>query len=184
MIIYQITNSVNGNFYIGQTTKSPQERLRKHFYNARYGNETHLYAAIRKYGEEFFSISVIEETSELNEREVFWIKKLNPSYNMTLGGEGGDPSHFPNFKKSMREYHSKKPSYEYATYGMLNKNHSEESKMRISKSNSCPVMCEGIRYESVGDAEKSYPGIKLRSRLDDSRYPEFFRLKPKVSRPR
>lgn len=182
MIIYQITNNVNGNFYIGQTTKSVKERLQKHFYNARYGNKTYLYSAIRKYGEESFSISILEETTDLNIREMFWIHKLNPKYNMTLGGEGGNTSQSPNFKRSMQEYHSKKTSDDYATYGMMYKHHTAESKMKISKSNSCPVMCEKIRYESVGDAEKAYPGIKLRARLDNSRYPDFFRLKPKISR--
>lgn len=182
MIIYQITNTVNGKFYIGKTTKSAEERLRKHIYNARHGTETYLYRAMRKYGEDSFSISIIEETSDLNDREMFWIQTLNPDYNMTLGGDGGNISKSLTFKKSMEEYHSKKKSEDYATYGMLNKCHSTDSKMKISKSNSCPVMCEGIRYESVGDAEMAYPGIKLRSRLDDLRYPEFFRLKPKVSR--
>lgn len=46
--------------------------------------------------------------------------------------------------------------------------------------NMCPVMCEGIRYESVGDAEKAYPGSYIRRRFDSERWPEFYRLKEKV----
>ncbi len=184
MIIYQITNVVNGKRYIGKTTKSAEDRLKKHFYNAKSGQNTHLYKAIRKYGEASFTIEVVENTDEqqLNEREIFWISKLSPEYNMTIGGDGGDTSNSENFINSMNAYHSRLSPEDYATYGMLGKNHSLDSKRKISKSNSCPVMCEGKRYDSVGDAERAYPGIKLRNRLDSSRYPDFFRLKPKASR--
>jgi len=47
---------------------------------------------MRKYGIENFSIEQVEETSLLNEREIFWIdyyKSFEKGYNMTLGGEGG-----------------------------------------------------------------------------------------------
>lgn len=66
-------------------------RLAQHFKEAKYGNNRPLCRAIRKYGEQNFVISLIEETNTPNEREVFWIKELNTfkkGYNATTGGEG------------------------------------------------------------------------------------------------
>lgn len=52
-----------------------------------------LYSAIRKYGIENFKIEEIEECSDVivNEREVYWIEKLQTfknGYNATMGGDG------------------------------------------------------------------------------------------------
>lgn len=92
MIIYQITNIVNNKRYIGKTTKTITERFSSHLSNAKYGSKSYFHRALRKYGREKFKISIIEGDiiSEfiLNEREKFWIEKINPEYNMTKGGEG------------------------------------------------------------------------------------------------
>ena len=144
MIIYQITNNVNGKFYIGQTKKSVEERFKKHYYNAKYGSNTYLYKSMRKYGFENFSISVIEQTENLNEREVFWISELNPEYNMTSGGEGGDTSNSPNFKAGVKRYNLNKPKEAYATYGMRGKKLSQEAKDKISKSKWVPVILKEL----------------------------------------
>jgi hypothetical protein len=34
----------------------------------------------------------------------------------------------------------------------------------------------------VGAAEAAYPGIKVRSRLDNPKYPEFYRLRERTKR--
>jgi hypothetical protein len=179
MIIYQITNLVNNKFYIGKTTKTAEQRLQRHFYNAKSG-QTNLYRAIRKYGKEFFTISIIEETENLNEREMYWIQILKPHYNMTRGGDGAPGiSHSPNFKKAMQEYHSKLNPQDYATYGMLGKSQSENAKQKISKANSYPVVCDGVKYSSIKEAQLAYPGISVRKRLASAKYPNFYRLRPK-----
>ena len=54
----------------------------------------HFYYAIRKYGWDDFTTEILEEvTSDLAEREVYWIDYYNTfhgdGYNMTPGGEGG-----------------------------------------------------------------------------------------------
>lgn len=95
MNIYKITNIVNGKFYIGKTTKTIEERLKSHFNNARNSKlkKIYLYNAIRKYGKENFIIEKIDQAlteSELDEKEKHWISNLNPHYNMTSGGEGGN----------------------------------------------------------------------------------------------
>jgi len=181
MFIYKITNKVNGKTYIGKTSKSIEERFRRHFYHHKTGN-THLYRAMRKYGFDSFSVAMIEETSQLNEREIFWIKELQPEYNMTKGGDGGDSSKSLTFIKSIEVYHKNKSKESYATYGMLGKKQSQKFFESIKKSNSCPVMCEGVQYSSVGEAEKAYPGINLRKRLDNPKYPHFYRLRKRTRR--
>lgn len=186
MIIYKITNKVNGDFYIGKTSKSKEERIKKHFYNSSYGKETHLYNAIRKYGCDNFIIEEIEAKipeEKLDEREMFWINKLNPKYNMTSGGEGGNTSLSPNFIKSMQKYHSKKPKEEYATYGMKGKNQPEEAKKKVSKANSYPVVCEGKEFPSIKAAEEYYKNLgtpkSVRKRIDSPKHSDWYRIREK-----
>lgn len=90
--IYVITNDVNGKQYVGQTVRSIEERFKEHLDDSR-RLDYPLYRAMNKYGIEHFSTKQLEECSieELNDREIFWIKKLNTyynGYNATLGGGG------------------------------------------------------------------------------------------------
>lgn len=92
MYIYKITNIKNSKFYIGKTAKSNiDDRWRRHIYDSK-KYKSKLYNAINKYGKKCFTIEVIEEINDislLNEREKYWIKSLEPEYNMTEGGDGG-----------------------------------------------------------------------------------------------
>ena len=91
-LIYLITNIKNGNRYVGKTTKTCKSRMSRHITTARLGYTTRLAKTIRKYGSESFTIEMLEQVldeSMLNEREVFYIAKLKPEYNMTEGGDGG-----------------------------------------------------------------------------------------------
>lgn len=182
MVIYKITNIITNDFYIGKT-KNAEKRFYNHKYKATNNrSQTHFHRAIRKYGIENFIFSILEnvESEELlNEREIFWIKELNPHYNMTMGGDGGDTSNSLNYKEAIKKVHANKNRNEYATYGMQGKKHSDKTKNSLRKANSYPVSCEGTIYNSVGDAQKAYPGISIRKRLDSKKYPTFFRIKPK-----
>jgi group I intron endonuclease len=187
MLIYKIVNQITGDFYIGKTTKPKEERLQKHFYNSKYNSQTHLHRSIKKYGESNFIIEEIENSLPediLDEREKYWIKKLNPSYNMTVGGDGGDTHHSPNFIQSMKEYHSKKPKEEYATYGMKGKKQSQNFYKAIKKSNSNPVSIDGIEYESIKNATNilGWTEKRVRYRIDSPNYPNCFRLREKTKR--
>ena len=93
--IYCITNKINGKCYVGQSINIEQRwkahRTRPFCTNNSQYNSI-FYRAIRKYGLENFIFTVLEECSQdiLNEREVFWIKKLdsyNNGYNLTEGGD-------------------------------------------------------------------------------------------------
>jgi group I intron endonuclease len=95
-VIYKITNTLNGKFYIGQTKMRLSARWSKHKRDARAGAGWILAAAIRKYGHENFSLDVLDRHNsrdELNAAEVAWIQKLQPEYNCCAGGGGlGSPT--------------------------------------------------------------------------------------------
>lgn len=91
--IYKITNDINQKIYIGKTEFSIERRFKEHCKEAfRERNEKRpLYAAMQKYGIEHFHIELIEETSNPEEREIYWIEKYRSfknGYNATLGGDG------------------------------------------------------------------------------------------------
>lgn len=96
--IYLITNMVNGKYYVGQSIdiESRWQQHRTGCYNPNSSSyKTYFYQAIRKYGINNFSFSVIEECDEkeLDEREIYWIALLNSNqrdigYNITDGGDG------------------------------------------------------------------------------------------------
>lgn len=114
MFIYQIINNVNGHFYIGKTTKGVEVRFKQHCKLATSGSNTYLHRAMRLYGTESFSIQLIETVeSDLNKAEIRHISTLQPHYNMTTGGDGGDTSKSPNFISSLARRKSNKGlSYE------------------------------------------------------------------------
>ena len=97
-VIYLIRCVPTGKIYIGKTIETkPEDRWNNHLSLARTGRaKTHLANAIRKYGEDAFTFSVIEECheDELNERERYYIAFYRSNnrlfgYNMTDGGDGG-----------------------------------------------------------------------------------------------
>ena len=102
--IYCIENIITGDKYIGQS-KNISLRLQEHLSclrnNHHYYKKRHiptiLQKAWNKYGEENFKIYVLTycNQEELNEKEIYWIKKLKTDrtiygqgYNLTAGGAG------------------------------------------------------------------------------------------------
>lgn len=84
--IYVVTNNITKDQYVGKA-KSIRRRWYQHNNGSRSGNK-YLYRAIRKYGISNFTMSVVD-TEYSNEKEVYWIDKLKPKYNLTRGGDGG-----------------------------------------------------------------------------------------------
>mgnify|MGYP001170144436 CR=1 FL=1 len=96
MIIYLITNKVNGKKYVGKTSRDLDCRWREHQLAAK-KEEPDFYIArsIKHHGAENFTVKVIEECDSekaLAEAEIAWIAKLSThgpaGYNLTDGGEG------------------------------------------------------------------------------------------------
>lgn len=90
MIIYQLTNKLNGKSYIGQTVHTLHQRLKGH---ARHKRRSIIGNAIKKYGIQCFDSKILvyaNSLEELNYYEEALIAKLHtqrPSgYNIKLGG--------------------------------------------------------------------------------------------------
>ncbi len=91
--VYKITNDVNGKMYIGQTSRTLEERFDEHLneLNKKRSIGRPLYDAMRKYGVSHFHVDLIEETDSPKEREVYWVEyygTFKNGYNATLGGDG------------------------------------------------------------------------------------------------
>ena len=88
MIVYKITNLLDGKIYVGQTIRTLERRFKEHT-----EADSLIGKAIRKFGIENFSSEILETCqtkNQLNEREIFWIEKLNcktpNGYNVKDGG--------------------------------------------------------------------------------------------------
>ena len=98
--IYIIKNKINGLCYIGQSVDY-LTRFRKHKEEAKRHNYTYkspLYDDMYKYGVDNFEISILESKTNIpDEREIYWINKLNTiypnGYNLSTGG-----TRYPNLK--------------------------------------------------------------------------------------
>ena len=108
MIIYKAENKINGRIYIGKTVSDLTCRKRGHFKSAEKDSKLVFHCAIRKYGEENFEFSVLEECSsefDLNTKEKLYISKydsiLPNGYNMTPGGDG----HTKGYKSPVKGRH-------------------------------------------------------------------------------
>ena len=98
MIVYAVTNLINGKRYIGITEGTLARRWVWHKTAARAGAKTYLHAAMRKYGPESFKTEVLAQVMPgfdrgvLCEMEKLLIAQegtLTPKgYNMTPGGDG------------------------------------------------------------------------------------------------
>lgn len=95
--IYKVTSKINGKIYIGKTESSIEERWKSHL-RASF-NENHkdynlaFHRAIRKYGEDNFTIEQIDTGigAILKEKEQSWIAFYDShknGYNCTFGGDG------------------------------------------------------------------------------------------------
>lgn len=131
MIIYKTTNLINSKIYIGRDKQNNPEYL---------GSGKLVCRAFKKYGKQNFKKEILEyclSEEQLNEKEIFWIKKLNSTnknigYNITIGGEGGDTFTNNPDKEKTRMYCRQRKG---KNNGMFNKKHNEESlqKMRENR---------------------------------------------------
>ncbi len=96
MIIYKITNKINGMMYIGRTSGKLQYRWNRHVCDA--NRKLYCYKlqkAIKEFGADNFAVEQIdsaETKDEANEKEVYWIKFYNAveeGYNVSPGGRAG-----------------------------------------------------------------------------------------------
>jgi len=170
MIVYKITNKINGKVYIGQTIKTLTFRWNCH---KKAGSGCrHIKRAIDKYGENNFEVTVLVRASsreELDSREKFCIRIFNTmapnGYNLTAGGnsakltaetraliglahKGKVDSEETRKKKSVSHLKSKNHFWR--------KKHSLETRIAIGVKKNKPILCPelGKSFKSITSAEK------------------------------
>ena len=180
-VIYKITNTTNGDFYIGKTKRSVEQRFTEHL---RPSGQSYLNNAVRYYGADSFVVETIEETSDnLDDREKYWISKLSPQYNMTEGGEGGLTRIVPwtperrakisklhKGRKLTKEHKAKIARYG-ADNGMTGKKHTAEVRKKMSESskgqvqwNRKPITVDGVEYQSQTELCRALKIGKVKAR--------------------
>lgn len=160
MIIYKMTNKVNGKVYIGQTTRELDERTKEHIRH----NEIIVDKAIQKYGIENFTVEQIdlaENIDELNQKEMYWIEHYDcitpKGYNQCYGGNNTCGYHH---KEESKQKMSIKKSQNYIGEGnpFYNKTHSEESRKKMSEAR------KGLKHlteEQIKRLRESHHTVKV-----------------------
>lgn len=106
MIIYKVTNKINGKEYIGGTTMYLEQRMWLHHSDARLEKTNmRFHKALREFGEESFEWSIIKECvayRDLVDSEPYYINKYNTidnGYNEVSRGVK-NPKHASHLKEA------------------------------------------------------------------------------------
>lgn len=126
--IYVITNAVTGQWYIG-CSHNAAKRLKRHFIFARATSDYTVHVNIRQYGEDNFSMEVLErcEVEIAGEREQYWLAIFNgnmPGKCLNECDGGGGPI--------LDEARAKISASKIGNKNWLGKTHSEITKDRMS----------------------------------------------------
>ena len=100
--VYETTNNINGKRYVGLSTKSTEDGY--------LGSGTLIKAAIEKYGRENFSREILcfcRTREMLGQREIQFIRRRKPEYNVAEGGSGGNTICYMS-EEEIREWKRKK----------------------------------------------------------------------------
>jgi group I intron endonuclease len=162
--IYKITNKENGLIYIGCTINSLEKRFGEHLsrcFTSEYKSK--LYNSMKKYGQENFTIELIEECdlSIIYETEKKYIKQYD-SYtnglNSTFGGEGClGYTHSPEIRQKISENTKNGNSHKGKTYEELygDKADEEREKRRLSVKNGWGSMSDDNRQKRIIKTKES-----------------------------
>lgn len=120
MLIYKATNLINNKVYIGQTTKTLEERMKRHKQDSK-KLDTYFYRAIRKYGWENFKWEIIHDNiqteDELDNLEAYYISLYDSfdnkekGYNTQSGGKHFKVTQEEKLKRKLRASGNKNPMY-------------------------------------------------------------------------
>lgn len=140
--IYLITNTINGHKYVGRSVDITK-RWSQHVYSSNREDGFYLHRAIKAHGVDKFEFKVLEEVenkADLEKREEFWYKQLNPEYNLISPEEA--PSNVQKIKIKSKDVNSGL----IETYGCINE---AARKMGVSKTAISSVL-KGKRNTSCG----------------------------------
>ena len=147
MIVYRVTNRLNGDAYIGVTGRSAKRRWWEHRRNARRGEPGRLCDSIRKWGEDAFTMEVVARFSSNVEAwaaEVRLIADEEPVLNMARGGHGNARPASPKTKAKLAEAARGKAFNGYAHLGP------------IATAKAVRCVDDGIVYPSAAAAARAY----------------------------
>ena len=135
MLIYKMTNNINGKIYVGQTTRSLEERMGEH----KRHSKVLVDKEISKYGFENFSVEVVDHADtaeELDEKERKWIAfydcKIPNGYNLCKGGSTTEEYHHTDEAKAKMSK-AKKGKYTGKENPFFGKHHSAEQRAKWSR---------------------------------------------------
>ena len=155
--IYKITNKINGKVYIGQSVNI-EHRWKVHLSRYRTGRNSHtrLYKAMKKHGIENFIFEIICQCSEneLDELEIFYIKKYDSylhGYNGTLGG-GGMHVRNKTFSDETREKLREKALNMSEEHKLKNSISKRGSKNPMAKK----IICDGKTFNTCKECADYY----------------------------
>jgi group I intron endonuclease len=171
--IYKITNKENGLIYIGCTINSLEKRFGEHL--SRCFSSTHkskLYNSIKKYGQENFTIELIEECdlSVIYETEKKYVEQYdsyNNGLNSTIGGEGClGYTHSSEIRQKISENTKNGNSHKGKTYEELYGDRADEEKEKRKTAASWNKMTKeerNIRVNNIKNASRknSKYGVEL-----------------------
>lgn len=134
MVIYKITNKINGKIYIGKSTTNNENY---------YGSGISINRAIKKYGKENFTKKILEQcdnVTDLNKKEIFWINYYGSTnrvvgYNIADGGNGGNTrvnyteSEMTEYKNKISEGLKKSEKYSESVENRKNKKRDKHSEV-------------------------------------------------------
>lgn len=133
LIIYKITNNIEGKSYIGQTSRSIEKRFEEHCNTP---GKT-MYEIIKKYGKENFTIEILDDSAtsyeELDLLEKKYIVEFNTIHpNGYNSKNGGGARHYQTEETKSRMSISKKGKYKGSDNPFYGKTHSDEQKQKWS----------------------------------------------------
>lgn len=162
--IYKITNKENGLIYVGCTINSLEKRFGEHLsrcFTSEYKSK--LYNSMKKYGQENFTIELIEECdlSVIYETEKKYIESYdsyNNGLNSTFGGEGClGYTHSPEIRQKISENTKNGNSHKGKTYEELYGDRAEEEKLKRKTASGWNKMTEeerNVRVNNIKNASR------------------------------
>jgi group I intron endonuclease len=136
--IYMIQNTVTGDDYIGSSVDI-SKRWIKHRYLLRLQKHFNLFLqnSWNKYGLTAFKFFVLEITSNLRDRELYWINQCSPTLNGTIVIDRPDPDGLgfcitESTRKKLSDAHK---GHIPANKGLPGRKHTDEEKQHLSDIN-------------------------------------------------
>ncbi len=168
-IIYLTTNKVNGNTYIGQSTKSYDWNFYENGERIYYGSGRKIKGQLEKFGRKCFireTLELVEGQENLNNRETVWVQFFKPTLNLMTKCTGRGACSEESRKKTSEANKGKKHSEETKRkisismsgekHPLYGKHHSEEAKKKMKEKRKLQIRgpCSEKTKQKISEAKK------------------------------